>query len=300
MARTYECHPRVSAYPPSAFRTPGSTPFPFLLCRVVQRNLTSVLIFEDDVDWDVRIKNQLRDFALSANALTQPLRGSRGSYADPSFPVPAKGSSAPGIDLDFNRLPATVPPTVSPYGDDWDVLWLGHCGMQFPSPDNSIPKGRVIQYNDATVAPKRNLWSLDSPFTLVDKYPEHTRAVTHVQEGVCTLGYAVSQRGARRLLHEVGLKDVDAAFDILLRWFCEGEKGRARGRQCLTTQPGIFQHYVKTGPASESSDIGDHPADRFTEVARTDMIRWSVRLNAEALLEGRVQDVVDQFPDEKQ
>ena len=266
--------------------------------RVVHRNLTSALILEDDTDWDVRIKDQLYDFALSAHALTQPLRGLPNTYLDPTFPFPYPNSPGSFPDIPFPQLPATVPPTVSPYGDDWDVLWIGHCGMHFPfEGSKNLPKGRIIRLDDATVAPKKNLWTFNIPFTLKEQYPAHTRAYHHVQEGVCSLGYAVSQRGAQKLLHEVGLKPVSVPFDLLLRAYCEGEKGRKEGRQCLTTQPGVFQHHRGVGPASAMSDIGDH-GNEWRDTPMTDMIRWSVRLNADVLMDGRT-DFVDQWPDEK-
>lgn len=253
------------------------------------------MILEDDVDWDVRIRRQLRDFALSAHALIQPLQGSPGSYADPTYPRPSDGSPRTVPDMPFDGLPATIPPRSSPYGDGWDVLWLGHCGMQFPSEDDMArPVGRVVQHNDATVPEKKHLWGLNTPFTLHDRYPDHTRAVHHVQEGVCTLGYAVSQRGAQRLLYDVGLKGVTDAFDILLRFFCEGTQGRSK-HNCLTTQPGLFQHHRTVGPERESSDIGTH-SDSFRDKALTDMVRWSVRLNANELLNGGTK-FQDQFPD---
>ncbi|KAL2189941.1 glycosyltransferase family 25 protein [Thermothelomyces heterothallicus CBS 203.75] len=265
--------------------------------EIVRRNLTSALILEDDVDWDVRIRDQLQDFALSIRALTQPLlRGDAGGYADPTYPMPSDNSPESVPDMDFYQLPATVPPSTYPYGDNWDLLWVGHCGMHFPfKGSKTIPKGRVIRRNDVTVAPKKSLWTFNIPFTLKETYPEHTRAYHHVQEGVCSLGYALSQRGARKLLHEVGLKDVNAGYDLLLRWFCEGVKGRKPGRQCLTTQPALFHHHRMAGPASHMSDIGNHP-DKFRHKAMTDMVRWSVRLNADVLMEGRT-DFVDQYPD---
>ncbi|KAK4238965.1 glycosyltransferase [Achaetomium macrosporum] len=267
--------------------------------EVVHRNLSSALILEDDTDWDVRIREQLYDFALAAHALTQPLRSSSSSskkYHDPTYPHPRPDSPGKLPDLAFTHLPPTTPPTHSPYGDEWDVLWIGHCGMHFPFESSPhVPKQRVIRLRDETVAPKQNLWTYNIPFTLKETYPPHTRAYHHVQEGVCSLGYAVTQRGAQKLLYEVGLKDVSEAFDLLLRYYCEGEKGRAPGRQCLTTQPGLFQHHRTVGPMSAMSDIGDH-GDEWRETPMTDMIRWSVRLNADALLEGR-GEFVDQFPD---
>lgn len=267
----------------------------------MHRNLTSALILEDDADWDVRIRDQLYDFALSTHALTQPLQGGRpNTYADPTYPQPPPNSpESPPPELNFHHLPPTIPPTTSPYGDNWDLLWVGHCGMHFPFANSkTIPQARIIRLNDETVAPKRNLWTINIPFTLTETYPAHTRAYHHVQEGVCTLGYALSQRGARRLLHEVALKDVSDAYDLLLRFFCEGAKGRAVGRRCLTMQPALFHHHRMAGRVSAMSDIGEHGKDGgFRETAMTDMVRWSVRLNAEVLMEGGTE-FGDQYPDE--
>ncbi|GKT45716.1 uncharacterized protein ColSpa_05897 [Colletotrichum spaethianum] len=257
------------------------------LGEIVRRNLSSALILEDDVDWDIRLRSQLHDFALSTQALSQPLINA---------PLPGGVSNLETVlDIPLDNLPSTVAPTFSPYGDDWDLLWIGHCGMHFPFLDRKgVPKARVIHYNDVTVAPKKNLWTFNIPFTLKEQYPEHTRAVHRVQEGVCTLGYAVSQKGARKLLQEVALKDVSDAVDILLRFFCEGGKGR-KPHNCLTSQPALFHHHRAAGPMSSMSDIGTH--DGFRDTSMTDMVRWSVRLNADALLEGGTE-FVDQYPDD--
>ncbi|KND88357.1 hypothetical protein TOPH_06972 [Tolypocladium ophioglossoides CBS 100239] len=266
--------------------------------KVVRRNLSSALILEDDCDWDISIRQQLRDFARSAHALTQPLQSSPGSYADPTYPQPSNSSPPTVPDIPFDKLPATVPPKSSPYGEGWDVLWVGHCGMHFPSKDNkAMPKGRVVRYNDMTVPEMRHLWSLNVPFTLAQKYPNHTRAVHHAQDGVCTLGYAVSQRGAQKILYHVGLKEVTDPFDILLKLFCDGSARRSTDmHNCLTTQPGLFHHHRTVGHHSEASDIGDH-GDGFRDNAYTDMVRWSVRLNAIELMNGGTS-FHDQFPDD--
>jgi GR25 family glycosyltransferase involved in LPS biosynthesis len=263
--------------------------------EIVARNLTSALILEDDVDWDVRIKEQLRDLALSTRVLTQPLVDEElgVKFADSSMNFKT-AKNMDHEDIPFTELPSVTKPQVSPYGDDWDLLWIGHCGMHFPFKDNSIPKGRIIHWNDTTVPKKDHLWVFNIPFTLKENYPHHTRAVHHVQEGVCTLGYALSRRGALKLLHEVALKDVTDAYDILLRWFCEGAMGRAK-HNCLTIQPGLFHHHRPAGPLSSQSNIGDH-GKGFRGQALTDMVRWSVRLNVDALANGRT-DYKDQFPD---
>ncbi|KAJ2996244.1 hypothetical protein NUW58_g1042 [Xylaria curta] len=221
--------------------------------EVVKRNLSSALILEDDVDWDVRLRNQLQDFAVSANALAQPLANAAGSleYADTTYPNPSDKSPNSLPDLAFDRLPATTAPLDSPYGDEWDVLWLGHCGMHFPFAND-------------------------------------------VQDGICSLGYAVTRRSARKLLHEVGLRRVNTAFDIMLRWFCEGAGDPNRGyHNCLTTQPSLFQIHLAAGPKKYNSDISDHGVGDQEE--KTEVLRWSVKMNTEALMGGRT-DFVDQYP----
>lgn len=121
--------------------------------RVVRRNLSSALIMEDDGDWDVRIRDQLQDFALSSHALTQPLAStSHGKYADTTYPKPPDTLLSSVPDLEFGRLPLTVAPVNSPYGDEWEVLWLGHCGMHFPFKDrNVVPKGRVVKFDQVCI-----------------------------------------------------------------------------------------------------------------------------------------------------
>jgi hypothetical protein len=207
---------------------------------VVQQNLSSVLILEDDADWDVRLKDQMRDLALASQALTQPLESDPSSYADPTYPVPADPATLPTGDLAFDNLPKTVPPKNSPYGDYLDFIWVGQCGMRFPTLKQKIPKGRVVQ-KDITVPEKSYLSTITNPDPLTAQYPDHTRVVHHVSEGICSLGYAITQAGARRLLHDIGLFDVTAPYDILLRQFCEGSGGR-KYHNCLTMQPSLFNH----------------------------------------------------------
>ncbi|KAI5863208.1 glycosyltransferase family 25 protein [Durotheca rogersii] len=270
--------------------------------EVVRRNLSSALILEDDADWDVRIKTQLRDFALAAHALTQPLAGGGPArFADATYPGglgDRAGLPASVPELAFDALPATVAPAHSPYGDGgWDVLWLGHCGMRFPeAADAALPKGRVVRAGDATVPQPRHLWTLTAPDGLRDGYANHTRVVHHARDGVCSLAYAVSRRGARRLLHALGLRDLRAAFDIELRWFCDAAGGRAY-HPCLAVQPALFHIHLRAGPKASNSDISDHGAGHQHAVTR--LVRYSVRMNAEALADGRADlaDLVDQWPD---
>jgi len=63
--------------------------------RMVKERIQTALIIEDDADWDVMIKSQLVEFARGTRFLQDSQAGATG-----------------------------------PYGDDWDLLWLGHCGAK--------------------------------------------------------------------------------------------------------------------------------------------------------------------------
>jgi len=268
-----------------------------MIHRMIQRNLSSILILEDDADWDIRLKDQLRDLAKATHALTQPLSSNPLLYADSTYPKPHDAAAVPVADLNFGDLPSTLAPQHSPYGDNWDLLWVGNCGMRFPSAkvasSEKIPKGRVV-IPDPTVPQKHYLKTVSDPDDVKEQYTDHTRVVHHASDGICSLGYAITQRGARKLLHDVGLFEVTSPYDLLLRQYCEGSGGR-KYHNCIAMQPSLFHHHRPAGAMSAESDITSH-GDDYRKKAVTDNVRWSTRLNWEALLEGRT-DFQDQFPD---
>lgn len=297
----------------------------------------------------MRLKSQLQTFARAARAFTQPSSSSsRHGPGSQSVPI--------------TELPAFPAPRLTPYGDAWDVLWLGHCGTSLPSPsssssssssptdaDNSDAPLAVTIPSDATVPPPRHLRA--HPFAMPDhlaaRYPPHTRVVHLVArageggegEGgsgtstgtACTQAYAVSRRGARRLLHRFGLASapLTKGWDLLLGDWCEGERrahegidpsapGDADGTKeagrevprprCVTVQPPLFSHHYGTGGGGKS-DISA-PGGGYLRVAgpgggkgMTPYVRWSVRLNMGRLVEGGYgvdteSAMVDQWPEE--
>jgi len=261
--------------------------------RIVEQDLGSALILEDDVDWDIGIKAQMNRFASAAHVLLQPLAKTQSpAYLDPTFPSPPQGAVYADINVDA-ALPV-IEPTSSPYGDTWDVLWLGHCGTIFPAEPEQpqIPRGRAV-FNDPTVPAPQHIKFRFGSTELVDKYPPHTRVVSHTMDTVCSLAYAVSQRGARKILYELGVKQLTGSFDLSLRDVCDGKRGSRLN--CLTAQPQYFQHHRPYGQRSTFSDI-NAGKDEINEVPFTRNIRWSVRMNLEKLVNG-VSDLDDQFPD---
>lgn len=266
--------------------------------RIVEQNLTSALILENDVDWDIRLKQQLRSFALGAHLLLQPLTGTTSTFLDPTYPAPRSPDDKPtNFDVaDFTAARTVTPPTTSPYGDvhRWDVLWLGHCGTRFPkASDANAPLGRAVIADDASVPEQQHLDVEDGGWDLLTKYPAHTRVVHRARVSTCTLGYGVSQQGARRLLYELGIRNVTGTADMMFRSVCDGVEGRPL-LTCLTVQPQIFSHHRRAGDVAAFSDINDRTG--YNEQAYTKNVRWSTRLNFDRLLYGRT-DYVDLFRD---
>ncbi|KAK3682817.1 hypothetical protein B0T22DRAFT_295012 [Podospora appendiculata] len=285
------------------------------LQKVVHQNMTSALILEDDADWDVRLKSQLQVFAQAARAFSQPSTANAGkSLSEGNY----YASTTHQQDLPLTQIPPITHPTLTSYGDNWDVLWLGHCGTDFPQPTNdantntpshSPPPLRITIPNDATVPEPQHL--KPHPFALQDPlatiYPPHTRVVHAASGTTCTQAYAVSQRGARKLLWQFGLQTFTTGWDLMLGKWCDGQYMTSTEAElasrplkrpvCVTVQPPLFSHHYGKGAASDITSPGGGFIDKEKEM--TPYVRLSVRLNMERLVGGAgLEELVDQWPDE--
>ncbi|EME40818.1 glycosyltransferase family 25 protein [Dothistroma septosporum NZE10] len=215
--------------------------------RIVEQNITSALVLEGDVDWDIRIKTQMHDFARASRQLLAP-----------------DGLDHDLLISDFRSDIAAN----SPYGDTelWDLLWIGHCGSRFAGGKNEkVPVGKVVIPNDQSVPEPQHLDFEYGEKDLLKDYPPHTRVVSRARMNVCTLAYGMSQAGARPM--------------------CDGLFGRPT-HSCISVQPQLFQHHRPVGPKSKFSGISDH-GDGFNEHAYTRNIRWSTRINFDKLVYGQ-------------
>ncbi|KAL4804040.1 hypothetical protein BDV18DRAFT_162451 [Aspergillus unguis] len=186
---------------------------------ILKDRLASAIVMEDDADWDVALKTQLQSFALSVRALQ-------------SQPLLSAGAS--------------------PYGGDWDILWLGHCGIEC-----SLTAPYYLTPEDLTVpSPEHFLPYWRDP-------PPHNRAPTArmtcpITDGVCSIMYAVSFRGAQRILaalssNPFGLAeqiDIGAQFDVSLGRMCG-----AGYLRCYAPYPALTGGYKAAGTAAKGSDI---------------------------------------------
>ena len=149
------------------------------------------------------------------------------------------------------------------------------------------------------------------PDALATAYPPHTRTYHRSTGGeLCTVGYAVSQRGARRLLHQFAIKGWNGIFDAEMGRWCAGEDpdmgknfpkpvaGEAKKeRVCITSQPPIFAHHHPMQGESDIGGLGGGYARKY----ETKYLRYSVRMNLEELVHGKGErELVDQWPDDEE
>ncbi|KAJ5625222.1 hypothetical protein N7510_001531, partial [Penicillium lagena] len=215
--------------------------------RIVHQRLGSAIVFEDDADWDVTIKTQLQSFALAVRALQKTERAH----------------------------------TASPYGDDWDILWIGHCGV-----DCRHEEPFFLTPNELTVVPPTHFlpYLREVPHM---RRPENSRMACTLNDGVCSNGYAVSQRGAQRILAALSVNpslladqiDTGAEFDVVLGRMC----GHGYLR-CFAPYPSLTGNYHSAGLASKFSDIASGPEEMVE--AESHGLMYSTMLNINRLLNG--------------
>ncbi|KAH7016205.1 uncharacterized protein B0I36DRAFT_377831 [Microdochium trichocladiopsis] len=186
-----------------------------LLKHILSSDLETAFIVEDDVDWDVRIKNQLR-------LVSDNVRAFRRRKINLTDEVVVQDNDA-----------ESDPNDNTPYGTDWDVLWLGHCGSLGHDDDKHR---RPLPYEDESRVPgdKFTGWSRDY---FLEETPEGHRVVQESRMTICTFGYAVSRQGVLNVLAQV-MKGGYEAFDVALHAHCS--EGRLK---CVTVSPAVFHHY---------------------------------------------------------
>ncbi|KAI4594638.1 hypothetical protein KJ359_007728 [Pestalotiopsis sp. 9143b] len=167
--------------------------------------------------------------------------------------------------------------------DDMDC-----CGEIFPEvlPENAgkplHPK--YTMFNDKTVPP------FDKITGLVDwkQYPEFTRFVHVSGAPICTFAYALSQKGARKVLYDLSVDRLAGAFDNALAGLCrDGAAGNKNGlrAKCITVTPPVFFHHRAKGRIAGDSDIQTYEnTEQVRQKGTTENIVWSARNNIKNML----------------
>ncbi|KAF3771411.1 family 25 glycosyltransferase [Cryphonectria parasitica EP155] len=240
--------------------------------RIVEEDLESALIMEDDMDRDVRLRSQLEEIAKGSRMLLN-------SASSPS----------------------------SPYGDGWDILWIGHCGEPFPEyldENKNKPGDRPgIQYMKRRYAIEDNITvpPPDRTTGMIDFHAHpYTRFVHICAAPICSFAYALSQSGAQKVLFDLSVDHLTGAFDNALAGLCRrsvssvGEENpdndRGLDTKCISVTPPVFFHHKAKGFVSGDSDIHETASGDVREKGTTENIMWSARNNIyDMIMDGEME-----------
>ncbi|KAJ5289954.1 uncharacterized protein N7443_010207 [Penicillium atrosanguineum] len=219
------------------------------LVKIIENSYSSALIFEDDADWDVNIKSQLHEFARGLHSL--------------------QGNEKVSQE--------------HPYGTDWDVLWIGGCGSE---PNKNETQFYAIPNDPTLPSHQYRRWDLGgTPDSWKEQFPEDsTRFAFRAEAACCLFGYAVSNRGARKILAALSIDHLEQPVDNAMSGLCGGNSGR-RQIDCFATFPQLIGTYRKAGPASSDSEIENYSENQYHEEV-SNYVMYSTRRNIHRLVAG--------------
>lgn len=176
---------------------------------ILENNLSSALILEDDGDWDIDVKYQMAQLHQPFATLVN------------SFNRPANASLVSSTKND---------PWLS---SEWDVINFGTCLDQPFGEDDHIGEidlkhPPLVAYEDKTLPDLED--TLEQNLGIMNKYNytspsrnqpnaqetngmKHRRLAILTNKAVCLNGYAVSRKGAMKLLYHYS-KGITAAIDL--------------------------------------------------------------------------------------
>ncbi|KAF2456849.1 hypothetical protein BDY21DRAFT_287042 [Lineolata rhizophorae] len=190
---------------------------------VEQTSLETVLILEDDVDFDARLR---------------------------STQIPLAAATFRSIFQDYDVDDRYY------YGDPsrWDLLYLGHCGDYWKPVSQGIGVGHHLPrdlagvphaiFEDPTVLPRYYMHPYTASLLTAFGVPDRRRLAHASKFPLCTFGYAVTRPAAKRILDELALphepkagEDGPRAFDVAILHGCN-----SGGLHCWTLTPELFHH----------------------------------------------------------
>jgi GR25 family glycosyltransferase involved in LPS biosynthesis len=229
-----------------------------ILQDMVDRRVASALIFEDDADWDVALKVQLVQFA----------RGSRFLLNTPENTT-----------------------THSPYGDGWDILWLGHCSSRNDQSfgDNPLDNRRFVIPNDPTVVPPGKRTEFDQPDMSLWEGPgrDNSTRIVHVPTwGNCAAAYAISLQGAEKALYHLSMMPYNEPVDMGFGFMCMFKKSNFSCIAPFPTLVGVSKPAGDTSKWSDLDHINDDQRGQIHENGYSERVVFSTRQNIDRLLQG--------------
>jgi hypothetical protein len=133
---------------------------------MLQENIQSAFVIEDDVDWDVTIRAQMTEVARGSKQLSH----------------------------------TKDKPSHSPYGDNWYLISTGNCAIM----DNlKGDQERWVIENDPTVVPQIHRHLIFGPHTRPEVLAgPHTRMMFDMRAVLCTGSYGITLQGARSVIYD--------------------------------------------------------------------------------------------------
>lgn len=96
---------------------------------------------------------------------------------------------------------------------------------------------------------------------------------------ICSFAYAVSARGARKILFDLSVDHLVGPFDNALSGLCRwGREEERLGMRCVSVTPPLFMHHKAKGRVSGDSDIQRYGGDgEIREKGYSENLMWSAR-----------------------
>ncbi|KAL7660049.1 hypothetical protein ACMYSQ_002938 [Aspergillus niger] len=184
-----------------------------------------------------------------------------------------------GLALGSQQIPKINAPernatTDSPYGDSWDVLWIGHCGMKC----NSSSPVQVMPH-DITAMPSRYLppYLYDAPAGTGN----NVRMTCIIEKAACSAAYAITYGASQKILAALTrLTDADNLdFPDLLSELCDNGS-----LECYSSYPSLVGRWKRGRREEYSSDNDQEAVDR--QMSHSSGVMYSTLGNIEHILGG--------------
>ena len=143
----------------------------------------------------------------------------------------------------------------------------------------------VLRFPEDPTVPSvrhRETWSgpLDS---WKEQFPEDsTRFIYRAEAGCCTFGYAITNKGARKILTALSIEHIEAPVDNAMSELCGGIGDRQR-IDCFAPFPNLIGTYRPAGPAYRDSDIATTGDQTIHEEQAYNLV-YSTRRNIHRLV----------------
>lgn len=125
-------------------------------------------------------------------------------------------------------------------------------------------------------------------------YDNTTRIMYATDGGTCLYSYALSYRGAQKILFHLSMSYYHQPVDFGIREMCEDH---SRNFRCIGVFPQIVDSHRGAGSSSKDSDIS-HGEEKDRKKGFSYNIVRSTRLNVGHLIDGKMDEVESQWPGE--